>query len=350
MASTSTLRSRRVSVDLEAAKFNESLEEFGWGDGLPCIPPTEDLVREYLDSVDREADAILGNLPPSGAPCTVEAVAVNSVLAGAPSAAMPLLCAAVEAVSAPTFNLAGVNATTASVSPALFVNGQIRHDLGLPFGPSCFGGARGPAPAIGRALRFVMRHVAGQVSGVTSESVFGQPARVVGLVAGEWEEESPWPSLAGRRGVAGDAVTAFPALGTANVIDTIGESGGDLLQVIGKSIAYMGAPGYLAATAFSEIAIAINPVWAKLIAKDVGNMDEVRLALWEQATMPIDWFPRPNQPGIEELGRVRSDGLVHVVASPDDLLVLVCGGFGSLHCIMLHGFSHSLAVTLPVHP
>jgi hypothetical protein len=259
-----------------------------------------------------------------------------------------LLCATVQAVAAPEFNLAGVNATTASVSPAVFVNGPMRHELGIPFGPSCFGGMRSSAPSIGRALRFVMRHVAGQVAGLTSESVFGQPARVVGLVAGEWEEESPWPPLAERRGVAGDAVTVFGALGTANIIDTIGERGDDLLQIIGNSIGFMGAPGYLAATVFSEIAVAINPVWASIIARDVGNIDDVRHLLWEHAALPIDWFPKRNQPGIEELGRVGGDRRVHVVASPDDLLVLVCGGFGSLHSIMLHGFSHTLAVTVPV--
>ena len=35
--------------------------------------------------------------------------------------------------------------------------------------------------------------------GVTSKSVFGQPART-GLCFGEWEERSPWPSLAEQRG------------------------------------------------------------------------------------------------------------------------------------------------------
>jgi hypothetical protein len=350
MPISSTLQSRRVTVELEAEKFNEALEGLGWGDGLPCIPPTEDLVRDYLGCVNRASDEVLGLLPPSGAACTVEAVAVNAVLAGAPAQSMPLLCAAVEAMSAPEFNLAGINATTASVSPAVFVNGPIRHSLRIPFGPSCFGGMRSSAPSIGRALRFVIRHVAGQVAGVTSESVFGQPARVVGLVAGEWEEESPWAPLAERRGVAGDAITVFGALGTANIIDTIGESGSDLLRVVGKSLGFMGAPGFLAATVFSEIAVAINPVWAGIIAKEFANIDEVRHILWDHAALPIDSFPSANQPGIDELGRVESDGRVHVVASPDDLLVLVCGGFGSLHSIMLHGFSHTLAVTLPVRP
>lgn len=343
-----TLKSRRVQVDLDALEFHQKLNELEWGDGLPCLPPTEELVRQYVEAARREPDEVVGRLPPSGAECTVEAVAVNAALTGAPPAAMPLLCAAVSAAATPEFNLAAVNATTASVSPAVFVNGPIRDQLGIPYGPSCFGGMRGSAPSIGRALRLIMRHVAGQVAGVTSESVFGQPARVVGLVGGEWEERSPWAPLAERRGVPGDAVTVFGALGTANIIDTIGEGGHQLLQVIGRSLGFMGAPGYLAATAFSEVAVAINPVWAEIIASDTSSIDEVTQILWEHASLPIDWFPAANQPGIEKLGRVDGKGVVHMVASPDDLLVFVCGGLGSLHSIMLHGFSHSLAVTVPV--
>lgn len=340
------LMSRRVEVDLDAYEFNAAAEELGWGDGLPLVPPTEDLVAGYVAASGRAADDILAVLPPRWADCTVEKVAVNAALTLAPPTAMPLLIAAVEALASDDFGLAGVNATTASVSPAMIVNGPSGARLGLPSAHACFGGMRGPAPAIGRALRLLLRHVAGQEPGVTSESVFGQPARVVGLVVQEAEDRSPWAPLAERRGVPGDAVTMYAAMGTTNVVDTIAETGHELLAVLGHSAGFMGSNGFLAATAFSEVAIALNPVWAGIVARDFPNIADVQRILWENASLPLDDFPEVIRPGIAD--RVEADGRVHVVHSPDDVLVFVAGGDGSLHGAVLPGFSHSLAVTRPV--
>jgi hypothetical protein len=346
---TAALTSRRLEVDLDSRQFNEALDDLGWGDGLPCVAPTEELVAEYVDASGRRANEVIAVLPPRWADCTVEKVAINAALTLAPPAAMPLLIAAIEALADDDFGLAGVNATTASVSPAMIVNGPTASELRLPAGHSCFGGMRGPAPSIGRALRLVLRHVAGQEAGVTSESVFGQPARVVGLVFREAEDRSPWAPLAERRGVAGDAVTTYAAMGTTNVVDTIAESAAELLQVMGRSAGFMGSNGFLAATAFSEFAVAFNPVWAEIIGAQHPDVQEVQRILWEHAALPIDAFPEVIRPGIEE--RIQSDGLVHVVHSPDDVLVMVCGGEGSLHGALLPGFSHSLAVTRSIaHP
>src|SRR5207245_8392521 len=107
--------------------------------------------------------------------------------------------------------------TTSCVVPGMFVNGPSRDSLKIPYASGCFGGDAGPAPAIGRAVRLVMRNVGGQVVGVSSKSVFGQPARVTGVVVGEWEERSPWPPLAARRGVPGDGVTVHGCTGTMDI-------------------------------------------------------------------------------------------------------------------------------------
>ena len=51
----------------------------------------------------------------------------------------------------------------------VIVNGPARHELDIPYGPGCFGGVAGPAPAIGRALRLVIQST--------------QPARRSGAIA-----------------------------------------------------------------------------------------------------------------------------------------------------------------------
>ncbi|HEY1831860.1 MAG TPA: hypothetical protein VGG38_16630 [Acidimicrobiales bacterium] len=349
MANSAALDSARIEVDLDPRRFNQKILEMGWGDGLPCIPPTEPLVLEYLAETTRSPGDIVAALPPSGADCTVEKIAINAVMAGAPPTAMPLLCAVVEAMADAEFFLAGINATTASVVPAVVVNGPIRHQLKIPFSYSCLGGMTSCAPSVGRATRLILRHVAGQVAGVTSESVFGQPARVIGLVTGEWEERSPWAPLAERRGVPGDAVTVLGAMGTTNVVDTLQVSAQHLLHLIGGSAGYMGANGlYLHNNTFSQFTVALNPSWAYIIGKEFPSMEEVRRILWERASLPIDAFPPATREMIERDERVQSDGRVHQVRSPDDINVFVCGGEGALHATLLPGFTSSLAVTRPI--
>ena len=51
---------------------------------------------------------------------------------------------------------------------------------------------------------------------------------------------------------------------------------------------------------------------------------------------------------IGKLGRIKPDGRVHLVPSPDDVLVMVAGGEGGLHAAMLHSWGTCLTVTRPV--
>jgi hypothetical protein len=348
MASPSTLSSNRVDVDLDVVSFTRTSVERNWGDGLPCIPPTPELVLRYVEASGCPADEVVAKLPPLSAPCTIEKIAINAAMAGAPENSMPLLRAFVEAAADPNLNLAACNATTAPVTPIGIVNGSARDELSIPYARSALGGMASSSVAIGRATRLIMRNVAGQMPGVTSESVFGQPARVVGMITAEWEERSPWAPLSERRGVSGDAVTVFGTMGTANVVDTIAESGEEILELIGKSSGYIGANGYLPETLFSQVVIALNPIWADIVGRDVPEITEVSRRLYDYASAPIDWFPAVIRRDIEKTGRVQKDGRVHLVRSPEDIIVFVCGGPGSLHAAMLHGFTDSVAVTRPI--
>ena len=345
------MRAAFVETELDPAAFADFAVASGWSDGLPCIPPTPELVAGYLAATGRAPEQVLGTLPPLFADCTVERVAICAAMAGAPTAAMNLLCSAIEAMMARDFNLASVNATTAPVVPALILNGGIGSRLGVAHGAGCLGGALGTGPSIGRTIRLVMRAVAGQRIGSTSESVFGQPARISGIVFGEWEERSPWPSLAQRRGVSGDAVTVFGAMGTQNICDTIAEHATSLLKMIGLSIAYHGCNAYVAVNheEEGEIVVAINPIWAsEVIAKQIPSIDDVAQLIWESAKQPLASFPEDYRRPFEELGRVDSDGNVPVVRHPGKILLTVAGGEGALHAMAFHGFGHNLAVTVPV--
>jgi hypothetical protein len=208
------------------------------GDGLPLIPPPEGRVRAFLGANDRFPDEVIGYLP-----------------------------------------LYGINCTTAPVFPAFVVNGPVRHDLDIPFAHGCFGGAATQAAAIGREMRLIMRNIAGQVPGVTSQTTSGSPGRVAGILVDEWEERSPWAPLAERlAGVKGNAVTAFGTMRTVNVLDTTSQAPAHFLEMIGKSLPYPGTNGVSPAMDYGEVMVAINPIWAEIIAREMRKAASVPMA------------------------------------------------------------------------
>ncbi|MCK9877913.1 hypothetical protein MXD59_19390 [Frankia sp. Ag45/Mut15] len=345
---TVTTTSEQLTAPADQESFDAFARERGWSDGLPLVPPSPELVARCLEQCNVDPAEPIAPLPPSGAMCTAEKLAVNAVMAGAPAAALPLLRAAVEAVADPRFELHALNATTGSVATALLVNGPQRHRLGIPFGAGCLGGGAGRAPAIGRALQLVLRNVAGLRVGVTSQSTFGQPGRVAGIVFAEWEERSPWAPLAERRGVPADAVTAFATMGTANICELLSNDPVELLHYVGRALAHTGANGYLLALASSEVVVALNPVWANLVAREYPSVEDVQNVLWERASAPLSEWPVRHQRLFEEQNRVDGSGRVRLVRRPEEVIVVVAGGLGGLHAAALHGWGTTLAQTKAV--
>src|SRR5207244_13140798 len=112
--------------------------------------------------------------------------------------------------------------------------------VGIGHRASWMGGAAGRGSmTIGRAVSLCLRNIGGQRAGETTKSVFGQPARF-GFCIGEWEERSPWPSLAVRRGFRAeqDVVTVHGGKGTFPLADIHNDDARDLLYLIAKSLAY----------------------------------------------------------------------------------------------------------------
>ncbi|MET0240845.1 MAG: hypothetical protein ABW184_13225 [Sphingobium sp.] len=341
------LASRRVEADLEIETFNAFALSQGWGDGLPLIPPTDARVRTFLSENDRYPDEVIGDMP-GNVECTVEKIVINAVMAGAPAESLELLIAMMASIADPDFELYGVNATTAPVYPAFVVNGPVRHELDIPFGYGCMGGVPGNSASIGRAIRLMMRNIAGQTTGGTSQTTFGSPGRIAGVVTGEWEEKSPWAPLAERRGVAGNAVTSFGTMGTMNVIDTTSHSATDFLEMIGRSYAYAGCNNFSGAVPFGEAMIAINPICAEIVGKEFPNVEDVQEVIWKYASLAESEFNKEHRDQLALQDRIRADGRVYATPEPKDVLVFVAGGLGGLHACCFHTFGTSLAQTKPV--
>ncbi len=191
----------------------------GWSDGLPVVPPTAERVYCMLAGTTREADEVLGAMPPFQVPCTVEKVAINAVMAGCKPEYLPTVLAAVEAALDPAFCLHGLLATTWFSGTMAIVNGPVREAIGMNWRGNVLGQGNRANATIGRALQLAVRNIGGGKPQETDQSAFGTPAKY-GFCFAE-DEATPWTTLAADRGVeAGrSAVTLFSADGPIGVAD-----------------------------------------------------------------------------------------------------------------------------------
>jgi hypothetical protein len=330
-----------VADDPRAAWLD--IEQHGWGDGLPCIPPTPELVDELLGGADPdEPIAVVG---PSRATATRGLIAVNAVMAGCPREALPVVLAAIRAVAEPSFNLLAVQSTTNPASEAMVVNGPIRAAAGFASGPSCLGNGQTTNLTVGRAVRMCLVNIGGAKPGSGDRATHGFPGKLAFCFA-ENEEESPWPPLAQVLGApaGASAVTVVSASGSLNLLDTADDAE-ELLWAFARSIA---APCANDSLWGGTPLLVLGPEHAALL--DGGGFDrqEVQRFVWERSTVPAGQITTQNRssflvPSRSSLyGTIDDTTEIHVSNRPEDLLVAVAGGPGT-HSIYLPTFGDSRA-------
>jgi hypothetical protein len=181
-----------------------------WRDGLLITPPTEDQVNWILTGTDLDPNTEIspkGGVVPRGGIATVQTIAVSLAMAGGRPEYLPLLIAAVKAMTDPNMVMQSWNATTCSVIPAFVVNGPLSKQIRLGSGY----GLLGPDPVhpageiIGRAIRLIQQDLGGAIPGQGTMAIFGG-MRATNAVFGEDEAGLPkgWNSLAVDRGFTND--------------------------------------------------------------------------------------------------------------------------------------------------
>src|SRR5579884_2679781 len=187
-----------VPDTLEAIEF---CYQQGWTDGLPVVPPTEARVAEFLAAAGLAPDAVLGTVPERGRVITAEKVAINAVMAGCLPTYLPVVVAAVQAMTADEFCLHGSMASTGGAAPLVIVNGPVRTQLGMNAGVNVFGPGTRANATIGRALRLVLLNVCDAQPGVLDQATLGHPGKYAYCIA-EDEETTVWQPLHVERGLA----------------------------------------------------------------------------------------------------------------------------------------------------
>jgi hypothetical protein len=320
-----------------------AIEDAGWGDGLPCIPPTPELVEQMLGGA--EPDEVIAALPPSGAEVTNALAAANAVMAGAPAGALPVVRTALRAASDPGFNLLAVQNTTNPATVAVVVNGPIRHELGFHSGAGCLGSGRTNL-TVGRAVRLTLANVGDAKPGLADRASHGFPGKV-GFCFAEDEEGSNWEPLSARAGLAAgtSAVTVVSASGTVNCLELGGAE-----DVISSVSAILSAPASNDSMFGGNPVVVLPPELANLFTG--RSKQDVQQALWERGTVRAGAMSVPNREMMaavrtEHYGRIADGTELHASRTPEDLLVVVAGGPGT-HAVSIPTFGLSSAITLPV--
>jgi hypothetical protein len=339
-------RAASLSVAFDLVAFNEECERQNWGDGLPLIAPTTKRVDELLRTTARLPTDIVARVAPGFGEATVERIAINAVMAGCRPEYLPVLIAAVEAVSEKRFNLQGIQATTNPVAPWLIVNGPIVEKLRINARLNCLGQGRWANATLGRALRLVLQNIGGALPGEMDRATHGQPGKYTFCCA-ENEAESPWPALHVERGFAASdsVVTVVGAAGTLNM-NTHAKDAPDLLRVIADSMAHPTSNDYHFA---GEPWLVISPEHADVLHRGGLRKDDVKRELWELSKMSASRFAAKDYARAlhtrgGELPGFNPQTAVPVSRTPADMGIVVAGGPGT-HSVYVPTFGQTRAIS-----
>ncbi len=233
---TDALKARRIELAPQEDDM-EACFERGWTDGLPVVPPTEIRVRRMLQGTQRSTDEIVGMIPPNQAPCSVEKIAVNAVMAGCKPEYLPVVLAAVEAACMDAFCMHGLLATTYFSGPVVIVNGPIAKAIGMNAGLNALGQGNRANATIGRALQLVIRNVGGGRPGGVDRATLGNPGKYSFCFA-EDEDGSAWEPLAVERGFKQgiSTVTLFSGDGVQGIMDQLSRTPESLARSYANSL------------------------------------------------------------------------------------------------------------------
>ncbi|HSR13499.1 MAG TPA: hypothetical protein VLS90_18780, partial [Thermodesulfobacteriota bacterium] len=229
------------------------------------------------------------------------------------------------------FNLYAVQATTHPCSPLILVNGPIAKELNINGRYNALGQGWRSNATIGRALRLALLNIGGGEPGVLDRATLGHPGKYSYCLA-ENEAESPWPPLHVEKGFAAEdsAVTVFGVEGPHNINDHRGTSARDILKTAAHTMA---VPGCNNALVGGQVLILLGPEHAATVAGDGFSKEDVKNFLFEEARLPVDYFPEIALPWIRTMRPQHKDildsrGKLPIVDRPEDIYVGVAGGAG----------------------
>ena len=218
-------------------RMNEEFILRDWGDAFPLHPATQDAIDRLLAGTNLPADHLVCDVPPGFGLATVEKIAINAAMAGAKPEHMPVIIAAVKALSEiGPHGGKSLLMSTSPHAPMLVVNGPIAKQLGINprsgLGP---GRDNQVNITIGRAFSLCLRNIGHWYPNQMDMDTIGTTRKFVHCIA-ENEEMSPWDPYHVDRGFEAteSAISVFITDGELDVQD----QGNTTAEGLLKTIAY----------------------------------------------------------------------------------------------------------------
>jgi hypothetical protein len=349
MSAVSLTQAELVEAPDDLDELIEFFHARRWSDGLPIVPPTRERVARMLSCTTRGRDEVIATVAPGFGAATVERIAINAVMAGCRADYLPVLIAAVEAVTAAEFNLQGIQATTNPVAVWLVVSGPVAQQLGVNGGMNCLGQGAVANATLGRALHLILQNVGGALPGDMDRATHGQPGKF-SFCCAENEAQSPWEPLYVERGLRREqsAVTVIGAAGTHN-LNTHAKDADDLIRVIADTMAFPASNDYWIA---GEPWLIISPEHAQVLHAGGLAKAEVKRRLWEQSRLRAGRMAQKDLARTQsarggELGTITADVMLTAAHAPEGIGILVAGGPGT-HSVYVASFGETRSVTREV--
>jgi hypothetical protein len=332
--------------DMDPDAWADYVEQQGWTDGLPLVPPTEAAVARMVDGARGDNEPIAAITPRLMKP-TMRSLGANAVMAGCKPEYFPVVLAALRAVLVADYNLHGTLATTHSCAPMVMINGPLRLALNVNCGSNCFGQGWRANAAIGRALQLILNNVGGAKPAIMDRSTFGSPAKYT-FCFGENEEESPFTPYHVRKGFNADdsVATVISSEPNHNLNDHGSTTGLDLLTTFAGGIA---SPAANTISGKGPFFIVFGPEHAATLARDNWTVEAIQNFLYEKARVPIHHVSMENRFRYETGGNPPVNDAYKVAPTPDDIHVAVAGGPGK-HSAWIPSFGGTAAISVRVKP
>ena len=330
------IKSRQIEVGADEDLI-EVCYERGWSDGLPVVPPTPERLLRMLQGTNRSPDEIIGLMPPDLAPCTVEKVALNAVLAGCKPEYLPIVLAAVEAALIDEFGMHGVLCTTMFVGPVVIVNGPIARAVGMNSGVNALGQGNRANATIGRALQLVIRNVGGGKPGEVDRATLGNPGKYTFCFAES--NDSAWEPLSVMRGFDAKAstVTLFAGEGVQGIVDQKSRTPESLARSFARCMRSINHPKLaLAADALLVVSpdhsrVFLEAGWSK--ARLLEELHKLLLLPGDELVVGVD--------GIAEGLPASVAGTQVPKFRPNGIMVVRAGGGAGLFSAIIAGWAAS---------
>ena len=317
----------------------------GWSDGLPVVPPTEELIRQFLEYVERDPSDVVLVEPIAGRVITAEKAAANAIMAGCLPEYLPVILAALDAMGEPEFNLHGASLNNGGAAVMAIVNGPIAKKIDMNSGIALFCPGNRANATIGRALHLVLWNCTGNRPDHMDKTVFGHPGRYSMCIA-EQEETLPanWDPFHVERGLppTSSAVTVFSALQPQQTGYGGSPDPEDILLAVADTMSIM-PPWH------QELMMVVSPDILAHFGKAGWSKADVREFLFQKArrlgsevrrTHNFKYIPAPPES--------MDDKMLPVLERPEALQLLAGGGEGGAQVMIVPVYGlglHAKSVT-----